>query len=173
MSIRSLLKLNKGFKIPLGSLKANYVQVSQNFIKSHLKFCQISQIAVRSLWHVCKTREIRANECLSQRQVRRYNRDIFSIFFNMKVCCVCSLESLQYTIFVIKQKITLDYLKYAAKGFFTRDSRMSLKTAVVNEPSVFKPLKFYCIFFSMKAFNIWCHSINQNPCLILTVFLLL
>ena len=31
MSIRSLLKLNKGFKIPLGSLKAIYVEVSQNF----------------------------------------------------------------------------------------------------------------------------------------------
>ena len=33
MLIRSLLKLNKGFKIPLGSLKANFVQASQNFIK--------------------------------------------------------------------------------------------------------------------------------------------
>ena len=45
MSIRSLLKLNKGFKIPLGSLKANSVHVSQNFIKSHLKICLISQIS--------------------------------------------------------------------------------------------------------------------------------
>ena len=53
VSIRSLLKLNKGFKIPLGSLKANFVQVSQNFIRSHLKFCLISQISVHSLWHVC------------------------------------------------------------------------------------------------------------------------
>ena len=44
MSIRSLLKLNKGFKIPLGSLKAIFVEVSQNFIKSHLKFCLISQL---------------------------------------------------------------------------------------------------------------------------------
>ena len=53
VSIRSLLKLNEGFKIPLGSLKANIIQVSQNFIKSHLKFCLISQISVHSLWHVC------------------------------------------------------------------------------------------------------------------------
>ena len=40
MSIRSLLKLNKVLKIPLGSLKAIFVEVSQNFIKSHLKFAQ-------------------------------------------------------------------------------------------------------------------------------------
>ena len=46
------------------------------------------------------------------------NRDIFSIFFDMKVCCVFSLESphrgdsyeyTQYTIFIIKKKIALDY----------------------------------------------------------------
>ena len=51
------------------------------------------------------------------------NRDIFSIFFNMKVCCVFSLDLLyrgdsnkytQYTIFNIKMKITLDYSKSAA-----------------------------------------------------------
>ena len=35
----------------------------------------------------------RANECLSQPQVKRHIMDIFSIFFNMKVCCVFSLES--------------------------------------------------------------------------------
>ena len=54
------------------------------------------------------------------------NRDIFSIFFNIKVCCVFSLESphrgdsneyTQHTIFNIKQ-ITLNYHKSAAVGFF-------------------------------------------------------
>ena len=44
--------------------------------------------------------------------------DIFSIFFNMKVCCLFSLDSpqrgdsnefTQYTIFNIKKKITLNY----------------------------------------------------------------
>ena len=35
----------------------------------------------------------RANECLSERQARRHYRDIFSIFYNMKVYCVFSLES--------------------------------------------------------------------------------
>ena len=65
------------------------------------------------------------------------NRDIFSIFFNMKVCCVLLLESphrgdsnenTQYTIFNIKQKITLNYPnKSTAVGFFPGDSRMSSK----------------------------------------------
>ena len=62
--------------------------------------------------------------------------DIFSIFFNMKVCYVFSLESprrgdsnenTQYTFFNIKQKITLKYPKYAAMGFFPRVSRTSSK----------------------------------------------
>ena len=52
--------------------------------------------------------------------------DIFSIFFNMKVVCVFSLESphrgdsneyKQYTIFNIKRKITLNYPKSAAMSF--------------------------------------------------------
>ena len=60
--------------------------------------------------------------------------DIFSILFNMKVCCMCSLESphrgdsneyTQYTIF--NKKITLNYPKSAAMIFVPRDSRTSLK----------------------------------------------
>ena len=51
---------------------------------------------------------VRANECLSQRQVRKNNTDVFSIFFNMKIFCEFFLESphrcdsneyTQYTIF--------------------------------------------------------------------------
>ena len=59
---------------------------------------------------------------------RGHNRDIFSIFFNMKVCYVFLLESphrsdsneyKQYTIFNLKKKkITLNYPKSAAVGFF-------------------------------------------------------
>ena len=65
-----------------------------------------------------------------------HSRDIFSIFFNMKVYCVFSLESPHrgdsnvytlYTIFIIKKKSTPDYSKSAAMGFFPRDSRMSSK----------------------------------------------
>ena len=69
-------------------------------------------------------------------------RDIFSIFLSMKVCCVFSLESphrgdsneyTQYTIFNIKKKITLNYSKSAAMGFFPKGLKNELDTAVVNE----------------------------------------
>ena len=81
--------------------------------------------------------------------------DIFSILFNMKVCCMCSLESphrgdsneyTQYTIFNIK-KITLNYPKSAAMIFFSKGLKNEFETATVNEPSVFEPLKFYCISY--------------------------
>ena len=62
--------------------------------------------------------------------------DISSIFFKKKVCYVFLLESphrcdsnecTQYTYFNIKKKITLNYPKSAAMGFFPRDSRTSLQ----------------------------------------------
>ena len=80
---------------------------------------------------------------------------IFSIFLNIKVCCVFSLElprrsdSYEYTqytctIFNIKKKITLIYPKSAAMGFCSKGLKNEFETAVVNEPSVFEPPKFYC-----------------------------
>ena len=42
------------------------------------------------------------------------------------------------------RKITLNYPKSAAKGFFPKGLKIVVKTAVVNKPSVFKTLKFYC-----------------------------
>ena len=54
----------------------------------------------------------------------------------MKIFCVFSLESphrgdateyTQYSIFNIKRKIDLNYLKSAAMGFFPRDSNTSSK----------------------------------------------
>ena len=100
-----------------------------------------------------ETRVVQANECYSLHQVMRHNTDIFSIFFNMKVCCVFSLESphrgdsneyTQYTIFSIEKKITLNYLKSAAMEFFFQAGlKNEFETAVVNEPSVFEPLKLY------------------------------
>ena len=50
--------------------------------------------------------------------------DIFSIFFNIKVYCVFSS---------------------AAMGYFSKGLKIEFETAVVNEPSVFEPLNFYCI----------------------------
>ena len=79
--------------------------------------------------------------------------DIFSIFFNIKICCVFSLESphrgdsnkfTQHNIYTIKKKITLNYPKSAAMGFCAKGLKNKFESAVVNEPSVFEPLKFYC-----------------------------
>ena len=77
------------------------------------------------------------------------------MFFNMKVCCVFSLESphggdsneyIQYTSFnVKKEKIILNYPKSAAIGFFEFEFKNEFERAVINEPAVFEPLKFYCI----------------------------
>ena len=59
---------------------------------------------------------------------------IFSIFLNMKVCCVFSLESphrgdsneyTHYTLFNIKKKITLNYSKTESIESFPMDSRTS------------------------------------------------
>ena len=58
-----------------------------------------------------------------------------------------SNEYTQYTSFIIKKKITLDYPKSAAMGFFSSGLKNEFETAVVNEPSVFEPLKFYCIYY--------------------------
>ena len=75
-------------------------------------------------------------------------------FFNTKVYCVFSLESprrgdyneyTKYTIFNIKKKVTLNFPKSAAMRFFSKGLKNKLEIAVVNEPSVFEPLKFYCI----------------------------
>ena len=77
------------------------------------------------------------------------------IFFGMKVYCVLSLESphqgdsneyTQYTIINMKKKKrnSLNYPKSAAIRFFSKRLKNEFKTAMVNEPSVFEPLQFYC-----------------------------
>ena len=61
----------------------------------------------------------------------------------------------QYTIFNIKKKIILKYSTSAAMGFFSKGPKIEFETAVVNEPSVFEPLKFYCsllLFFEKSVF---------------------
>ena len=61
---------------------------------------------------------------------------MFSIFFNIKVCCVFSLglphrgdsnEYTQYTFFNIQKKISLNYRKSAAIKFFPKNSKTSSK----------------------------------------------
>ena len=74
----------------------------------------------------------------------------------MNVCCVFSLESphrgdsnknTQYTMFNMNMKNTLNYPKSAAMGFLSKGLKKEFETAVVNEPSMFEPLKFYCICY--------------------------
>ena len=55
-----------------------------------------------------------------------------------------SNEYTQYTIININKKNTLNYPKSAAVGFSSKGLKNEFETSVVNEPSVFKPLKFYC-----------------------------
>ena len=49
----------------------------------------------------------------------------------------------------IKKKITRNYPKYnnvCSYGMFLWELKNEFEIAVVNEPSVFEPLKFYCIY---------------------------
>ena len=79
--------------------------------------------------------------------------DIFSIFFNMKVCCVFLLESphrgdsIEYTIyhFQYNKEYHSKLAKIYSYRFFSKRLKNEFETDVVNEPSVFEPLKFYCI----------------------------
>ena len=77
----------------------------------------------------------------------------FSIFLNMKVYSVFSLESphrgdsnknTKYTIFNIKKKIIPNLQLWD----FSHGLKNKFETAVVNAPSVFEPLKFYCNFIA-------------------------
>ena len=90
------------------------------------------------------------------RQVRWYNKDAFSIFFNMKVYCVFSLESphrgdsneyTQYTISQYKKRKLSLICNY---GICSKGPKNEFEPAVVNEPSVFEPLKFYCMVKTLK-----------------------
>ena len=74
----------------------------------------------------------------------------------MKVYFVFPLESphrgdsneyTQYTIFNMNKKDTINYPKPAAMFFFSKGLKNEFETAVVNEPPVFEPLKFYCSSF--------------------------
>ena len=46
--------MEKDFGLYWGSSKIMFKKISQNFVKSPLKFCLISQVLVHNLWHVWK-----------------------------------------------------------------------------------------------------------------------
>ena len=84
------------------------------------------------------------------------------MFLNMKVYCAFSFELphrgdsnefTQHTIINIKKKITLNYNVFliCSYGIFSKGLKNEFKTAVVNKPSLFEPLKFYCIIITDAA----------------------
>ena len=60
-----------------------------------------------------------------------------------------SNEYTQYTIFNMNRKNTLNYPRLQLWAF-SKGLENEFETSVVNEPSVFEPLKFYC---NMKTTN--------------------
>ena len=81
----------------------------------------------------------------------------------MKVCCVISLASphrgdyneySQHTYVNIKKnhpKFMSIIIMSAAIGFFCKGLKNKFEIAVVNEPSVLEPLKFYCILLIFES----------------------
>ena len=74
----------------------------------------------------------------------------------MKVYCVFALESPRWgdsnentkdTIFSIKKENHPKSSVFCSYGIFSKGLKNEFETAVVNEPSEFEPLKFYCIMF--------------------------
>ena len=56
-----------------------------------------------------------------------------------------SIEYTQYTIFNMNKKNTLNFPNLQLWAFFPKGLKIEFEIAVINEPSVFEPLKFYCI----------------------------
>ena len=52
-------------------------------------------------------------------------------------------------LFSIYKKITLNNSKSAAMGLFSKGLKIEFEIAVVNEPSMFEPLKVYCVVHSL------------------------
>ena len=60
-----------------------------------------------------------------------------------------SHEYTKYTIFNIQKENHLNYTKSATMDFGSKRFKNEFETAVVNEPSVFEPLKVTCIISSI------------------------
>ena len=50
----------------------------------------------------------------------------------------------------------------AAMGFFPKGLKKEFEIAVVNEPSVFEPLKFYCIYHPLLILILTLLHINRR-----------
>ena len=60
-----------------------------------------------------------------------------------------SNEYTQYTVYNIKKKNHTKLSQICSQGIFSLGFKNEIKTAVVDEPSVFEPLKFYSIYMCM------------------------
>ena len=56
-----------------------------------------------------------------------------------------SNKNTKYTIFIIKKEIHPKLSHIFTNGILTKGLKNEFETAVVNKPSVFDPLRFYCI----------------------------
>ena len=56
-----------------------------------------------------------------------------------------SNEYTQYTIFQFEKEKHPELSQFCSYGIFSKGLKNVFERAVVNEPSVFEPLKFYCI----------------------------
>ena len=141
-----------------------YYQLLLN-IDSSLFFLYTVELQwLEHLWdyeNLFETGVVRAIEGFLWGQIRRHNRDTFSVFFNIKVYCVFSLESpqrgdsnvyIQYTISQYKKENHPKLSQICNYGICSKELKNEFETAVVNELSVFEPLKFYCILY----FRFWC-----------------
>ena len=55
-----------------------------------------------------------------------------------------SKKNTKHTIFIIKKEIHPKLSHIFSNGIFSRGLKNEFEITVVNEPSVFEPLKFYC-----------------------------
>ena len=83
----------------------------------------------------------------------------------MKLYCVFSLESpqrgdsneyTQYTISQYKEEIHPELSQICNYGICSKGPKYEFEPAVVNEPSVFEPLKFYCNLDDSRTRASWC-----------------
>ena len=83
------------------------------------------------------------------------------------ICHVTCLERVKFCLSVCL-KISLNYPKSAAARFFSKGLKYEFETAVVNEPSVFEPLKFSCLLF-MRFYGVTVHELKARGFIHLTM----
>ena len=99
------------------------------------------------------------------------NRDIFSIFFNMRVYCVFSLESpqqgdsneyTQHTISQYKKEIHPKLSQICNYGVCSKGPKNEFEPAVVNERSVVRAIELLLNFFVICQQNVFVMTYHEN-----------